>query len=142
MIDPVPATASHFETRMYDRIIRLNDPQNPSATTTDAWLDAGLEALTLGNEILRLRQWLEAGILPPAVGAAVTHVKGAFVRFLAEPEYAVAEVKKQIQALARLDPGPGQSGRLAWARVLGSLEEIDFYLDHNPLLTKGEKAIW
>ena len=40
---------------------RLRNPENLSGTHTDEWLDAGLGALTLGNEILRLRQWFRPG---------------------------------------------------------------------------------
>ena len=142
VVKPVPATATHWETRMYDRIMRLNDPANPSATATDAWLDAGLEALTLGNEILRLRWWLETENMPVALHAAVEKVITAFGRFLPEPECAVAEIRKQIVEIRRLDPGAGRPNRRSFTRVLGALEEMDVFLSRNPLLTKGEQAIW
>jgi uncharacterized membrane protein YccC len=88
LIEPVPATSSSWETRMYDRVIRLNDPQNLSGTPTDEWLDAGLEALTLGNEILRLRRWLETERLSTELNAAVKKIIDAFGRFLPEPQVA------------------------------------------------------
>jgi uncharacterized membrane protein YccC len=137
---PVPATSSHWETRMYDRVIRLNDPQNLSGTPTDEWLDAGLEALTLGNEILRLRRWLEAESLSTELNAAVKKIIDAFGRFLPEPQVAVAEVKDQMREIARLDPGTGQPARRVWARILGALNEMDFFLVRNPPLTKGPKT--
>jgi uncharacterized membrane protein YccC len=141
-VDPVPATSSAWETRMYDRVIRLNDPQNLSGTPTDEWLDAGLSALTLGNEILRLRRWLASEKLSIELKAAVKKTIDAFARFLPEPQRAVAEIKNRMEQIAYLDPGPGQPERRAWARVLGALAEIDFFLAHNPPLTKGEKAMW
>jgi uncharacterized membrane protein YccC len=139
-MDPVPATSSHWETRMYDRVIRLNDPQNLSGTPTDEWLDAGLSALTLGNEILRLRRWLAAEKLSGEVKAAVTRVIDAFGRFLPEPQRAVAEVKNRMRQVIDLDPGSGQPERRAWARILGALAEIDFFLAHNPPLIKAQKG--
>ncbi len=142
VVEPVPDSPTHWETRMYDRIMRLNDPANPSATPTDAWLDAGLEALTLGNEILRLRSWLEHEKLSPALRASAEKVIAAFGRFLPEPEHAVAEVRRQIAELSRLDPGANQPNRRHWTRLLGAYEEMNGYLSRNPLLTTGDKAIW
>ena len=141
-MNAVPVSNSHWETRMYDRVSRLNDPNNLSGTPTDEWLDAGLGALTLGNEILRLRRWLATERLSAEARAAVTKIIDAFGRFLPEPQLAVAEVREQRQEVLRFDPGVGQTERRAWARILGALAEIDFFLTHNPLLTKGEKHIW
>jgi uncharacterized membrane protein YccC len=126
---------------MYDRVIRLYDPQNPSGTATDEWLDAGLGAITLGNEILRLRYWLEAERLSTDLNKAVEAVIDAFSRFFSEPEQAVAEVKDRVQKIARLDPGPGHPERRSWARILGALEEIDVYLAQHPKLTTIEARV-
>jgi len=142
LLEPVPASNTHWETRMYDRVVRLNDPQNPSANMTDEWLDAGLGALTLGNEIQRLRRWLAAGQLSPELTEAIERIINAFGRFLKEPQRAAAEVKQQIDRLSALAPAVGQPGRLLWARVQGALEEIDIYLTRNPILTKAEKTSW
>jgi len=131
----IPAFCA-WETRMYDRVIRLNDPQNLSATPTDEWLDAGLGALTLGNEILRLRHWLASEELPGELRSAVHEVIDAFRHFFHEPLRAVAEVKKQIEQVSALDPGQANPKRRDWARVLGALEEIDVYLAHHPRLLK------
>jgi len=141
-VDPVPATSSAWETRMYDRVIRLNDPQNLSGTPTDEWLDAGLSALTLGNEILRLRRWLASEKLSVELKEAVKKTIDAFARFLPEPQRAVAEIKSRMEQVGRLDPGAGQPERRAWARILGALAEIDFFLAHHPPLVKAEKTIW
>jgi len=142
VIDPIPATDSHWETRMYDRVVRLNDPANPSANMTDEWLDAGLGAATLGNEILRLRRWLATERLPARFKTAVEKTMAAFVRFLSEPQRAVDEVRNEIRELAALDPGVGQPDRRIWARVQGALEEIDILLTRNPILTKAEITTW
>jgi len=138
---PVPASSTHWETRMYDRVIRLNDPQNLSGTPTDEWLDAGLGALTLGNEILRLRRWLAIERLSPELQAAVQRVIDAFGDFFNEPLRAAAEVKDRIEQIAGLDPGAGRPGRRDWARVLGALEEIDVYLAHHPRLLKLQEIV-
>jgi uncharacterized membrane protein YccC len=138
LLRPVPATSSHWETRMYDRVMRLNDSQNPSGTPTDEWLDAGLGALNLGNEILRLRRWLASETMSVEVRASATKVIDAFGRFLPEPQRAVAVVKEQLRKLAELDPGTARPERLAWARVRGVLEEMEVYLVHHPRLTTIE----
>ncbi len=123
---------------MYDRVIRLYDPQNPSGVYTDEWLDAGLGALNLGNEILRMRRWLQDEPMTISVHAAVVRIIDGFGRFLPEPQRAVAIVDDELQHLAGLDPGPGVPERRGWARVLGSLEEMSAYLAQHPRLTKME----
>ncbi len=119
---------------MYDRVLRLYDPQNPSGTSTQEWFNAGLGAITLGNELLRLRYWHAAG-LPAELKTAVEDVIGAFRSFFSHPQVAVTEVRDVMKNLAQHDPGSGRPERLAWARVLGALEEIDIYLARHPRLT-------
>jgi uncharacterized membrane protein YccC len=135
----VPAYSCHWETRMYDRVSRLNDPQNPSGTPTDEWLEAGLGALNLGNEILRLRRWLLTEGLSQELKLSIVKIIDAFGTFISEPQRALLAVRSQKEAISRLNPGPGMPERRAWARTLGTLGEIDFYLTHNPLLTMSER---
>ncbi len=134
----VPQTASMWETRMYDRVMRLNDAQNPSGTPTDEWLDAGLGALNLGNELLRLRRWLETETMSAEVRASMTKVIAAFGRFLPEPQKVEVIIKEQSRKLSGLDPGVGVPERKAWARVLGAFAEMETYLVAHPRLTKAQ----
>jgi len=139
-LNPIP----HFcfwETRMYDRVIRLYDPQNPSGTSTDEWLEAGLGAITLGNELLRLRYWLETERPSGELQATLKEVIGVFGSFFSKPQDAVAEVKNCIRKMAQLDPGPGHQERRCWARGLGALEEIDVYLARHPKLAQFGPAV-
>ena len=137
-LEPIPRFC-FWETRMYDRVMRLNDPLNPSGTPTDEWLEAGLGAITLGNDILRLRSWLETESLSGELKSTLENIIDAFGRFFSEPQRAVAEVKDRMNEIARLDPGPGQQReRRSWVRILGALEEIDVYLSLHPRLTKVE----
>ena len=138
--NPIP----HFcfwETRMYDRVIRLYDPENLSGTSTDEWLEAGLGAITLGNELLRLRHWLEDETHSGELRTALEEVIDAFGNFFSRPQHAVAEVKDRMKKIAQLDPGPAHRERRCWARVLGALEEIDVYLARHPKLTLLEPAV-
>jgi uncharacterized membrane protein YccC len=138
-LHPIPSF-SRWETRMYDRVNRLHDSQNPSGTPTDEWLEAGLGALTLGNEILRLRHWLTTERLSSELRGATQKVIHAFGRFSPEPQRAAAEVKDKMEQVAHFDPGPGREERRAWARILGALAEIDVYLAHHPRLLKLVKT--
>ena len=126
---------------MYDRVNRLLDPQNPSGTHTDEWLEAGLGAITLGNELLRLRHWLESENHSGALSLTIKEVIDEFGCFFSKPQRVVAEVKDSIRKLTPLDPGPGHPERRCWARVLGALEEIDIYLAQHPKLTTIKPAI-
>jgi uncharacterized membrane protein YccC len=130
-LDPIPSFAL-WETRMYDRVSRLNDPQNLSGTPGDEWLETGLGALTLGNEILRLRLGLERGSLPAEAAAAARGTLAAFTHFVSEPARVSGEVRERLRLLGPLDPGPGSPARLAWARTVGSLSEINIFLSFFP----------
>ncbi len=128
---PLP-TFSQWETRMYDRVTRLNDPMNLSGDASDEWLDAALSALTLGNEILRLRGGLARHELPASVAPAAKNVVAAFTDFVHAPARAHAETRACIAGLQAHDPGPAHPERRAWARTLGSLEEINGFLSRIP----------
>jgi uncharacterized membrane protein YccC len=129
--NPIPYFCS-WQTRMYDRVTRLNDPQNPSGTPGDEWLDAGLKAVTLGDELLRLRYGLEHGDLPAPAASAVRGTMAAFGHFVSNPGRAVEEVQERLRQLGPLDPGPRQPGRREWAQTMGSLSEINIFLSHFP----------
>jgi len=115
---------------------RLHDPQNLSGTSTDEWLETGLGALTLGNEILRLRHWLATERLSAQLNDPVQKIVDAFRRFYPDPQQAAAEVKDQMEQVIHLDPGLGRQERRIWARSMGALAEIDSYLSLNPRLLK------
>ena len=126
---------------MYDRVMRLYDAENPSGTHTNEWLEAGLGAITLGNDLLRLRNWLLTERFSPGLETALQQVIDGFGHFYSDPQHAVLEVKAGIARIVQLDPGPQQAEeRRTWARVLGALEEIDVYLARHPKLTLSEPA--
>ena len=136
-LNPAP-DFSHWETRMYDRVNRLHDPQNLSGTHTDEWFEAGLGALTLGNEILRLRHWLAEEKLSAEVKTTLESILHALGKIKSDPEPAAAALKRGRERIAQLDPGPGHPDRRAWARVIGALQEMDVYLaDHPRLLNRA-----
>ncbi len=91
-----------------------------------------MSALTLGNEILRLRGGLARRELPRPVAPAARGVVESFTHFVAEPARAQAEVSAQLAELAAHDPGPESPERRAWARTVGSLEEINGFLSRIP----------
>jgi uncharacterized membrane protein YccC len=134
-LNPIPPV-SRWETRMYDRVHRLLDPENPSGTPTDEWMEAGLGALTLGNEILRLRTWLATEMPPAELRVAAQRAIDSFREFVPQPRRAAAEVKDRLRQIAGLDPGIGTPGRRVWARMQGALAEIDVFLTHHPRLLK------
>ena len=134
-LNPIPSFCA-WETRMYDRVNRLHDPQNLSGTSTDEWLETGLGALTLGNEILRVRHWLATEGLSAQLKDPVQKIVDAFRQFYPDPQQAAAEIKAQMEQIIPLDPGLGGQERRIWARFSGALAEIDSYLALNPRLMK------
>jgi uncharacterized membrane protein YccC len=131
--NPIPSF-SHWETRMYDRVNRLHDPDNPSGTHTSEWFEAGLGALTLGLEILRVRHLLAEEQMPAPLRTVLEEVIAKLGMILSEPEPADAAVKLGVARARPLDPGQGDPGRITWARAAGALQEIDFYFDEHPRL--------
>ena len=101
---------------------------------TDEWLDAGLGALTLGNEILRLRHWLVEERLVAGIKPVLESIIDALGGILDEPEPAYATLQRGRERIAQFDPGPGSRERAGWARVTGALEEMDVYLSEHPRL--------
>jgi uncharacterized membrane protein YccC len=136
-LEPIP-DASAWESRMYDRVSRLYDPQNLSGSPTDEWLEAGLGALTMGKEILRLRTWLATEALPAEVRIDLQKTLATFGHFRRDPLHAAMELEKRRAQVAQLDPGQGRPERRAWARIQGALEEMDVYLAHHPRFLKLE----
>src|SRR5262249_38066049 len=65
---PVPPFWA-WQTRMFDRVHRLFDPENQSGTHTSEWFEGGLDALNLGNELLRIRILLETEKLTDKVSS-------------------------------------------------------------------------
>ena len=132
-VDTIPQF-SNWETRMYDRVNRLHDPENPSGTHTDEWFEAGLGALTLGNEIIRLRHWQVEEKFPSEVEKTLESILSALGGILDQPERAYSALQRGRDRMAQLDPGIGHPERRAWARVLGALNEMDVYLANHPRL--------
>ena len=61
-MEPLLPAPWEWQTRMFDRVNRFYDRDNPSpGTPTDEWLKGGLGSLNLGNDVLRLRMLLEEG---------------------------------------------------------------------------------
>jgi uncharacterized membrane protein YccC len=131
--DPI-TPFSEWETRMYDRVNRLHDPNNPSGTNTDEWFEAGLGALTLGNEILRLRHRIAEDPMSPDVKASLQPVVARIARIVRQPEPAFAALQGASDRVAGMDPGRGDPHRITWARVTGTLEEMVVYLNEHPRL--------
>jgi hypothetical protein len=101
---------------------------------TDEWFESGLGALTLGNEILRLRHWLAEERLPATVRRELEPVITGLAQIMSFPEPADAAVKLGRARILDLDPGQGHPERKTWARVAAALEEMDVYLDEHPRL--------
>ncbi len=86
----------------------------------------GLGALTLGNEILRLRRWLATERLSTELHGQVKRIIDAFTTFFSKPQHSVAELKGRMQEITRLDPGRGEQERRSWARIVGALRKWMF----------------
>lgn len=127
---PIPK-ACDWQTRMFDRINRLHNPDNPSGSSTDEWFDGGLGAMNLGNEVLRLRHLLEEGQLSEPVAHMVRTTLKSFGELVEDPSSAELIVRSVRDALEQAEPEGNIEQKRAWVRTLGVLEEMDsFFVDH------------
>jgi len=116
-----------WTTRMYDRIIRLSDPENLSGTPTDEWLDTGLGSVDLGCELFRLRTLAADERLPREVRQALENAQAHFVNLRAHPRQALAAARNALSTALGWQPDHrgGTEIRRTWARTAGVLEEIN-----------------
>jgi uncharacterized membrane protein YccC len=121
----VRPSTQNWTTRMYDRVHRLYDSQNLSASPTDEWLDTGLGSINLGCELLRARDLVTDRELPSDLRAALEKVLVSFRQFRWHPELAAFAVKQAMANLSDSRPGPSPQDRLLWARGKGTVDEIN-----------------
>jgi uncharacterized membrane protein YccC len=127
-LEPPPSIWA-WTTRLYDRILRLSDPENLSGTHTNEWLETGLASVNLGCEIFRLRELLTDPGLSPDLRAPLEHLQAGFEEFLHHPEKAAAHAREALAQMPASPPPGGVNVRLLWARVRGTVEEIDACFD-------------
>jgi uncharacterized membrane protein YccC len=126
---PPPAWA--WQTRMFDRVDRLYDPENPSGTSTDEWFESGLAALNLGSELLRLRALVEER--PEAeITEPMRPVLESFAHFLHVPGHAPGAIRDANEALRRLPSPRSEPERRTRFRLLGVLGEMEAFFAEYP----------
>ncbi len=127
-----------WQTRMFDRVHRLYDRSNPSATPTDEWYEGGLGALNLGNEVLRLRQLIEGGKLANGASLLAHTVLNSFSEVESNPDSTLFTIQAVIAALHVTNPPDDDERRCAWSRLLGIVQEMEsFFIEHPRFLTDG-----
>jgi uncharacterized membrane protein YccC len=128
--EPIPP-AWLWQTRMFDRVTRLNDPANPSGTHTDEWFEGGLGALDLGSEVLRLRALLKGEKLEAKTEAAARTVLKSFQEIIVQPDSTQETIQATGRAFQQSAASTGSEEKRAWLRVLGILQEMEaFFLEH------------
>jgi uncharacterized membrane protein YccC len=133
--NPIPIPCD-WQTRTLDRINRLHDPANLSATPTDEWLEGGLASLEFGNEILRLRLLLRDDPVDPAARPDAESVLAALADRHADTTRVTASVQLTHGKIAALPPSPDAAERRSTLRLLGLLEEMQaFYREFPNFLT-------
>ncbi len=131
------ASFSAWQTRMFDRINRLHDPENPAGWPTDEWFNGGLAALNLGNNVLRLRYLLEERQLRGGLEEPVRSVLQTFGEVTRHPDSAKLAVEKALQAIEPQVP-EAQGERVTWFRVMGVLEKMEAFFVEHPMFLTGK----
>jgi uncharacterized membrane protein YccC len=139
--NPIPP-AWTWQTRMFDRVNRLHDPANLSGTSTDEWLEHGLAALNLGNEVLRLRLLLRDEPVDEREAKLARQVVEGFTRLRSRPGELVEAVEAAQEGLAAEPPRGEAAARRTWLRLRGMLEEMEvFFKEYPRFLLKEGKAL-
>jgi len=133
LVEPCPPVRA-WTTRMYDRVSRLQDPERPNDLVPDQWLNVGLEAIDLGNEVYRLRQLLENPALPKEFRQVLEKVRVSFTNFVAHPDQAVLASRFALSQAEGISPTGDRRERRMWARAVGVLAEIRGYFSHSTTL--------
>jgi uncharacterized membrane protein YccC len=121
---------SEWQTRNFDRVYRLSNPENPSAVKTFEWYEGGVATVHLGNEILRLRHLLADGALPENMAKLGQTVLRAFSHISTDPNATRLEIDKAVSDLQQIPPP--QSDRVPWMRFHSTLEEMQAFFVAQP----------
>ena len=130
--------ASGWQTRMFDRVNRLYQKENPSGTPTDSWHEGGLAALELGDEVLRLRHLLEEGKLSDPISSSLQSALKSFDEIVENPESTRCAIEATNNALLETRPPEIGQPRRAWSRAVGIVNEMEaFFIKHPDFLKTG-----
>ena len=109
------------------------DPENLSGTATNEWFEAGLGALTLGNEILRLRHWLASARTARArCGRSVTPWSVVHAFPSPGPSRPRRDARPPLRGWPRSIPGRSTPAAAPGRASLGALEEINVFFSRIP----------
>src|SRR5262249_44611264 len=98
---------------------------------TGEWFEGGLDALNLGNELLRIRILLETEMLTDKVSSTLSSIIGAFAWIVHDQNVTRAAIQVADSALRNTSPKDA-GGRGAWYRALGSVEEMNTFFNEHP----------
>jgi uncharacterized membrane protein YccC len=113
-----------WQTRMFDRINRLYNPDKQPGTTEDDSYDGGVGALSLGNDLLRLRHLLNEGTLGAEASSLAQDVVQSFSAIMSQPELAHGAARKATASLKSIAPPAETVQHRAWLRLIGIVGEI------------------
>jgi len=134
--NPIP-TYGDWQTRNFDRVVRLSNPENPSAVKTFEWYEGGVATVHLGNEILRLRHLLAESTLPANLATLGRAVLLAFRDITTDPNSTRRALETAVAELEKF-PLPAGEGRLASIRLRSTVDEMrSFFIAQPRFLTPG-----
>ncbi|HEX4139197.1 MAG TPA: FUSC family protein [Candidatus Methylacidiphilales bacterium] len=117
---------SEWQTRNFDRVYRLSNPENPSAVKTFEWYEGGVATVHLGNEILRLRHVLAENALPEGMAKIGQSVLRAFGRISTDLPSTRLAIDAAVADLGKIPP-PADDRRQAWMRFRSAVEEMQAF---------------
>ena len=132
-----------WQTRMFDRINRLYNPDKPTGAVEDDSYDGGVGALSLGNDLLRLRHLLSEGTLDAEASNMAREVVESFQMITSQPELAHRAARKATASLKSIAPPAQSVQHHAWLRLIGIVGEIRaFFVLYPNFLKQGRLKLY
>jgi len=116
-----------WQTRMFDRINRLYNPDKPPDVTADESYDGSLGALNLGNDMLRLRHLIQEGKLDQQICSRAQSMVESFGMITSKPNLTLRASAEAVFALRSTTPPAQPEQRRAWLRLIGIADEIEAF---------------
>ncbi|HTR40998.1 MAG TPA: FUSC family protein [Pseudomonadales bacterium] len=132
-----------WQTRMFDRINRLYNPDKAPGAAEDESYDGGVGALSLGNDLLRLRHLLNEGISDAQARELAQELVQSFSMIMSQPELTHSAARKATASLKSIAPPAETVQHRAWLRLIGVAGEIRaFFVLYPNFLKQGRLKLY
>jgi uncharacterized membrane protein YccC len=129
-----------WQTRMFDRVNRLYNPDKPPGAVEDETYEGGIGALSLGNDLLRLRRLIDERTLDARASDLAEAVVQSFSEVMSQPELTHRAAREATASLKSIAPPVQTVQHSAWLRLIGIVGEMRAFFVLYPNFLKQARA--